>query len=187
MILTHNLSIVHVLQDRLISMNSILVLRCEVHYIVDFLIRWLCQKCQSGSGVTLEWKGVDNKSGEQPWPQLMCCASIFCHVCGCVFQEDWIVARSSGKEWYRLIGVRIEVSTAKVWWLELSQLSLCSAFDKENSIESPLDFATLYIQLLLWLYTLSPTVLMPVSWLLCHMLWLWHDHSVTSVTPFVTL
>ena len=78
---------------------------------------------------------------------------------------------------------RIHVLAAKVRWPELSQLSLCSAFDKENSIESPLDFATLYIQLLLWLCTLSPTVLMPVSWLLCHMLWLCCDHSVTLVTP----
>jgi len=41
--------------------------------------------------------------------------------------------------------------------------ALCSAIDKENSIESPLDFTTLYIQLLSWLCTLSPTVLMPVS------------------------
>jgi len=31
------------------------------------------------------------------------------------------------------------VSAAKVWWLKLSQLSLCSAFDKENLIEFPLD------------------------------------------------
>ena len=74
-----------------------------------------CQECVEQewsdlewSGVTLEWKGVDNKSGEQPWPQLVCYASIFCCVCSCVFQEDWIVARSSGEEWYRLIGVRIE-------------------------------------------------------------------------------
>jgi len=29
-------------------------------------------------------------------------------MCDCVFQEDGIVARSSGKEWYRLIKVRIE-------------------------------------------------------------------------------
>jgi len=28
-------------------------------------------------------------------------------VCGCVFQEDGIVVRNLGKEWYRLIGVRI--------------------------------------------------------------------------------
>jgi len=41
--------------------------------------------------------------------------------------------------------------------------ALCSAIDKKNSIESPLDSATLYIQLLLWLCTLPPTVLMPVS------------------------
>jgi len=53
----------------------------------------------------------------------------------------------------------------------------------------PVRFATLYIQLLLWLCILSPTVLMLISWLLCHMLWLvtcdyvWHDHSVTLVTP----
>ena len=38
------------------------------------------------SGVTSEWKGVDNKSEEQPWPQLVCCALICCHICGCVFQ-----------------------------------------------------------------------------------------------------
>jgi len=29
-------------------------------------------------------------------------------MCSCIFQENWIVARSSEKEWYRLIGVRIE-------------------------------------------------------------------------------
>jgi len=34
---------------------------------------------------------------------------------------------------------RVLVSAAKVRWPELSQLSLCSAFDKENSIKSPLD------------------------------------------------
>jgi len=32
------------------------------------------------------------------------------------------------------------VSASKVQWLELSQLSLCSEFDKENLIEFPLDF-----------------------------------------------
>jgi len=40
------------------------------------------------SGVTPEWKGFDNKVGEQPWPQLVRCASICCHMCSCVFQED---------------------------------------------------------------------------------------------------
>jgi len=70
---------------------------------------------QSGSGVT--WSGAEllqsgreliTKVGEQPWSQLVRCASIYCHECGCVFQEDGIVARSIGEEWYRLIGVRIE-------------------------------------------------------------------------------
>jgi len=40
------------------------------------------------SGITLEWKGVNNKNREQPWPQLMHCASIFCRMCSCIFQED---------------------------------------------------------------------------------------------------
>ena len=66
--------------------------------------------------------------------------------------------------------------------------ALCSAIDKENLIESLLDFATLYIQLLLWLCTLSPTVLMSISWLLCHIAvtvtWLWCDFGHTF---FVTL
>ena len=39
------------------------------------------------SGITPEWKGVDNKVGEQPWPQLVLCALICCHACDCVFQE----------------------------------------------------------------------------------------------------
>jgi len=38
----------------------------------------------------------------------MRCISICYRVYSCIFQEDWIVARSSGEEWYRLIGVRIE-------------------------------------------------------------------------------
>ena len=59
------------------------------------------------SEITPEWKEVDNKVGEQPWPQLVCYASICCRACGCVFQEDWIVARSLREKWYRLIGVRI--------------------------------------------------------------------------------
>ena len=50
---------------------------------------------QSGSGVTRNGaelfqsgRGLTTKVGEQPWPQLVRCASIYCHVCGCVFQED---------------------------------------------------------------------------------------------------
>ena len=50
---------------------------------------------RSGSGVTrigaeLLWSGreLTTKVGEQPWPQLVRCASICCCMCGCVFQED---------------------------------------------------------------------------------------------------
>jgi len=75
------------------------------------------------SRVTPEWKGVDNKMGEQPWPQLVRCASIYCRVCGCVFQEDWIVVRSLREEWYRLIKVRIgqgeDVNDFNLWTKEL--------------------------------------------------------------------
>jgi len=62
------------------------------------------------SGVKLLWdgRGLTTKVKEQPWPQLMHYASICCHICGCIFQEDGIVARSFGEEWYRLIGVRIK-------------------------------------------------------------------------------
>jgi len=61
---------------------------------------------RSGSewaGVEWDYSGIegfDNKIGEQPWPQLVHCASIYCHVCGCIFQEDGIVVRSAGEEWY---------------------------------------------------------------------------------------
>ena len=50
---------------------------------------------QSGSGVTQNGaellrneRGLTTKVGEQPWPQLVHCASIDCRACGCVFQED---------------------------------------------------------------------------------------------------
>jgi len=62
---------------------------------------------QSGSGVTqseveLLQSGRDltTKVGEQPWPQLVCCASIYCCICGCIFQEDGIVVRRSEEKWY---------------------------------------------------------------------------------------
>jgi len=59
-------------------------------------------------GAELLWNGRDlTTKWEQPWPQLVCCTSIYCRMCGCVFQEDGIVVRSFGEEWYRLIGVRI--------------------------------------------------------------------------------
>ena len=70
---------------------------------------------QNGRDLTTKW--------EQPWPQLMRCASIYYHVCGCVFQEDRIVARSFGEEWYRLIGVRIgQVKDVKDFNLRTKEL-----------------------------------------------------------------
>jgi len=55
---------------------------------------------QSRSGVTQSRRDLTTKVREQPWPQLMCCASICCRMCGCIFQEDGIVVRSAGEEWY---------------------------------------------------------------------------------------
>jgi len=42
------------------------------------------------SGAELLWsrRELTTKVGEQPWSQLVRCASICCRVCSCVFQED---------------------------------------------------------------------------------------------------
>jgi len=73
----------------------------KAHYVKDV---------RSKSGITPEWKGVDNKVGEQPWPQLVHCVSICCRVCGCVFQEDRICCQEIRREVvYRLIGVEIDI------------------------------------------------------------------------------
>jgi len=71
---------------------------CQAHwslYLVCFDFKLIVRDMRSGSGVTrngaeLLWNGRDltTKVGEQPWPQLVRCASIYCRVCGCVFQED---------------------------------------------------------------------------------------------------
>jgi len=60
---------------------------------------------QSRSGVTRNGaellqngRELTTKVEEQPWPQLVRCASIDCRACGCVFQEDWIVVRNLGEE-----------------------------------------------------------------------------------------
>ena len=42
----------------------------------------------SGAELLRNGRDLTTKVGEQPWPQLMHCASIYCHICGCVFQED---------------------------------------------------------------------------------------------------
>jgi len=61
--------------------------------------------------------------------------------------------------------IRLHHNTCKEAKLQagIKPTALCSAIDKENSIESLLDSATLYIQLLLWLCILPSTVLMLVS------------------------
>ena len=50
---------------------------------------------RSGSGITRDGaellrsgRELTTKVGEQPWPQLVRCASIDCRACGCIFQED---------------------------------------------------------------------------------------------------
>jgi len=63
---------------------------------------------QNGAELLQSERELTTKVGEQPWPQLVHCASICCCVCGCIFQEAGIVVRSAGEEWYRLIGVGIE-------------------------------------------------------------------------------
>ena len=69
----------------------------------------LCQEHVEQEWSDLEWsrnrvtwsgRKLTTKVEEQPWPQLMHCASICCHICSCVFQEDRIVVRSAGEEWY---------------------------------------------------------------------------------------
>jgi len=77
-----------------------------------------------GAGAELLWNGKDltTKVREQPWPQLVRCASIYCHVCGCIFQEDRIVARSFGEEWYRLIGVEMDIKDVNDFNLRTKKL-----------------------------------------------------------------
>jgi len=55
---------------------------------------------QSGAELLQSGRELTTKIGEQPWPQLICCASICYCMYSCVFQEDRIVVRRSGEEWY---------------------------------------------------------------------------------------
>jgi len=47
----------------------------------------LVKDVQSGSRVTRSGKELIIKIREQPWPQLVCCTLICCHMCGCVFRR----------------------------------------------------------------------------------------------------
>ena len=76
--------------------------------VQGLILVYVSRTCGVGAELLRNGRDLTTKVGEQPWPQLMRYASIYCRVCGCVFQEDGIVARSFGEEWYRLIGVRIE-------------------------------------------------------------------------------
>ena len=91
----------------------------------------------------------------------------------------WIVLRV----WNRVL-----VSVSKVQWLELSQLSLCSEFDKENSMEFSLisllfiHFTTVamrllshgpYVTLVMW-----PTVTLRHT-----IVTLWQSHVILSHAP----
>jgi len=83
----------------------------------------------NGSGVTqsgaeLLWSGREliTKVGEQPWSQLMHCASICYRMCSCVFQKDRIVVRSSGEEWYILIGVEMDIKDVNDFNLRTKEL-----------------------------------------------------------------
>jgi len=83
----------------------------------------------NGSGVTqsgaeLLWSGREliTKVEEQPWSQLMHCASICYRMCSCVFQKDRIVVRSSGEEWYILIGVEMDIKDVNDFNLRTKEL-----------------------------------------------------------------
>jgi len=43
-------------------------------------------------------------------------------MCGCIFQEDRIVVRSSGKEWYILIGVEMDIKDINDFNLQTKEL-----------------------------------------------------------------
>ena len=105
-------------QRNLVRAHTIFWLSAIILDTEQYRVIWLNQSCKcilfsepvSGTcGAELPQNGRDltTKVGEQPWPQLVRCALIDCHTCGCIFQEDWIVVRNLGEEWYRLIGVRI--------------------------------------------------------------------------------
>ena len=43
---------------------------------------------RDGAELLRSGRELTTKVGEQPWPQLVRCASIDCRACGCIFQED---------------------------------------------------------------------------------------------------
>jgi len=104
---------------------------------------------------------------------------------GLIYNEirDWARSKAdSALKWNRVL-----VLASKVQWPELSQLSLCSEFDKENSMEFSLISLPTYILyycgyalIFLWSSCYSSHVT-PCD---CD---LWCDHLCPSITPIVTL
>ena len=58
--------------------------------------------------ITLRKKEIDNKIGEQPWPQLMHCASIYCHMWLCILEGRNCCQDFKRGMVYKLMEVRIE-------------------------------------------------------------------------------
>ena len=80
------------------------------------------QSTRSGAELLQSGRESTTKVKEQPWPQLVRCASICCHVGSCIFQEDRIVVRSSGEEWYILIGVEMDIKDVNDFNLQTKEL-----------------------------------------------------------------
>ena len=55
---------------------------------VEIIRLYLSGTCGAGAELPRNGRDLTTKVEEQPWPQLVCCASIDCRACGCVFQED---------------------------------------------------------------------------------------------------
>jgi len=53
-------------------------------------------------------RGLTTKIGEQPWPQLMCCASICCYIWLHILEGQNCCQEFRRGIVYRLIGVRIK-------------------------------------------------------------------------------
>jgi len=114
------------------------------------------------------------------WP----CHMIWLPNCPCYLYLDLVI-------W---LDVRDQMSASKVQWLELSQLSLCSEFDKENLMEFSLNSLLLihFTTMAICLLSHSPhvtlvmwhTVTVTCDMTICHtIVTLWQNHVILSCTP----